>query len=277
MINPGKWNKLKVVKFVDFGLFLDGGDEWGEILLPLKEIPENIEVDDEISVFIYFDSEDRIIATTIKPLTEVGHVAHLKVVAKSKFGAFLYWGLNKDLFLPFQEQGLSPEVGKFLFVYTYYDEKSSRIVCTTKVDKRIGNIVVDDAEGDKVTLLIYKKTDLGYKAIVNNRYFGVLYHNELLGKLNIGQIKKGYIKKIRDDKKVDLTLKKAKDDEINSTREKIKDLLNKSNGTISFSDKSSPEEIYKVFGVSKKIFKRALSSLYKEKVIEIKADKINLV
>ncbi|MBN1822304.1 MAG: GntR family transcriptional regulator, partial [Prolixibacteraceae bacterium] len=204
MAEVGKINKLKIIRSVDFGVYLDG-EELGEILLPQKYVPEGFFGGDEIEVIVYFDSEDRIIATTEKPLAEVGQFAFLECVAITKVGAFLNWGLQKDLLVPFREQRHKLEEGKSYVVYVYLDHTTNRIVASAKVDKFLDNLPVEFEEGEEVDLLIYGISEIGYKAIVDEVSSGILYKNEVFKPVKVGEQLKGYIKKVREDDKIDLT------------------------------------------------------------------------
>jgi hypothetical protein len=271
----GKINKLKVIKKVDFGVYLDG-ENLGEILLPRKGVPENCAINDMVKIFIYHDSQDRIIATTKTPFAMVGEFAFLKTVSVTKVGAFLDWGLEKDLLVPFAEQQIPLIAGRFYTVFVYLD-KSSRIVASTKLDKYFADQTGNFSEGEEVELLIYRRTDLGFNAIINNSVSGVLYDNEIFQELKEGLKLKGYIKKIREDQKIDLSLIKPGYEKVDDLLAKIVDLLNKESGFIPITDKSSPDIIYKMFGVSKKTFKKAIGALYKKKVIQLAENGIKLI
>jgi predicted RNA-binding protein (virulence factor B family) len=268
MIEIGRLNNLKVIKEVDFGIYLDGED-LGNILLPKKYVPENTKIDDIIEVFISFDSEDRILATTQLPYVMIGEFGLLRVVSLSNFGAFLDWGLLKDLLVPFSEQKIKMEMGRSYIVRVYLDELTNRIVGSSNLDKFVDKYPSDYLEGDEVDILITKKTDLGYKAIINDTHWGVLYENEIFQPLKIGQKLTGFIKKIRDDDKIDLTLQKSGYKKVEDLSDRILDLIKQNNGFIDLTDTSSPEEIYEALGVSKKTFKKAIGALYKERMISI--------
>jgi len=276
MVEIGKTNKCRVVKLVDFGVYLDGED-WGEILMPKRYVPENCKVDDIVEVFIYLDSEDRPVATTEKPYVEVGEFAMLKVVAITKIGAFLDWGLQKDLFVPFREQKQNMEEGKSYMVYVYYDFDSDRIAGSAKLDKYLDNLPVEYKEGEKVKLIIANQTDLGYKAIINNLHWGILYKNEIFTSIKPGQKIEGYIQKIREDEKIDLSLQQAGHEKIYDLSDIILMKLRDNNGVLNISDKSPAEEIYSMFGVSKKNFKKAVGNLYKKRVIKISDKRIEFI
>lgn len=275
MTEIGKINKLKILREVDFGVYLDGED-YGEILMPKKYLPENYKVDDFVDVFVYLDSEDRIVATTEKPYAMVEEFAFLKVVAVNEFGAFLDWGLIKDLLVPFNQQKQKMEEGESYLVYIYLDEKSERIAASSKLDKFLDKQPPDFQEGQEVDLIICNKTNIGYKAIVNNTHWGVIYKNEVFQTLSKGQKTKGYIKKIREDNKIDLNLYKQGYEKVDDSLNKILNILKEHDGFISITDKSSPEIIYEMFGLSKKTYKKIIGSLYKKRLILIEKNGIKL-
>jgi len=276
MADIGKLNTLRVVKEVDFGLYLDGG-EHGEILIPKRYVPEGTKPEDMLEVFIYLDSEDRIIATTEKPYIMIGEFAMLKVVSVTRMGAFLDWGLPKDILVPFREQKIDMEEGKYYIVTVYLDYDSKRLVASAKIEKFLDNVPADYQAGEEVDLLIVSSTDLGFNAIINNKHTGVLYKNEVFQPLRKGDKVKGYIKKIREDEKIDLILQKPGYQKVDDISMGIVDILKKHNGFLPITDKTDPDEIYKVFGVSKKTFKKAIGSLYKLRIISIEDDGIKLV
>ncbi|MBN1117758.1 MAG: GntR family transcriptional regulator [Bacteroidales bacterium] len=275
MIELGKYNELKVVKSVEFGLYLDG-DDYGEILIPTRYIPINTSVDDVIRVFLYRDSEDRIIATTEKPLAIVGECAYLKVVSKGKAGVFVDWGLTKDILVPYSEQGVSMEPDNSYLVYIYVDQQTDRIVASSKLDKFIDNTFPEYEEKEEVDIIIHSKTDLGYKAVINNLHWGVLYQNEVFQSLKQGQKLKAYIKKVREDDKIDLSLHKPGYDKVEDSSRLILDALRENKGKLNLTDKSPADEIYAAFRMSKKTFKKAIGKLYKEKIIALTDDGISL-
>jgi predicted RNA-binding protein (virulence factor B family) len=275
MVEIGKTNTLKVVKEVDFGLYLDG-DDLGEILLPKRFVPADAEVDHYLDVFIYIDSEDRVIATTQEPLAQVGDFAMLKVVAVNQVGAFLDWGLMKDLLVPYSEQKDEMQEGRPYLVYVYLDEDTERIVASAKISKFLDNIPVDYEEGQEVELMIAGKTDLGMNVIINNAHMGLIYENEIFQPIKPGQRLKGYIKKIREDEKIDVSLQKAGYERVTGVAGEILEKLRNSGGFLEANDKSSPESIKHMFGVSKKVFKKAIGSLYKERLIIIEEKGIRL-
>lgn len=269
----GKYNELKVVKALDFGVYLDGGLK-GEILLPIRQVPPGTEVDDTVEVFIYTDSEDRIIATSKQPYAEVNQFAVLKVTEVNKTGAWLDWGLDKHLLVPYREQKQNMEAGKLYLVYVYVDHETQRLVASSKLDKFLDNIPPEYEPGQEVDLLIANKTDIGYLAIINNLHSGLLYENEVFQKITRGQHIKGYIKKVREDEKIDLVLEKPGYGKIDDIAQKILDKLKRSNGFLDLTDNSSPEDIKRILGMSKKNFKKAIGALYKQKLIEIKPNGI---
>jgi predicted RNA-binding protein (virulence factor B family) len=276
MAKIGVLNNLRVVKEVDFGVYLDGG-EHEEILLPRRYVPENCKVDDNIRVFIYLDSEDRFIATTESPYAMVGDFALLKVVAVESVGAFLDWGLLKDLLVPYSEQSPTMETGKSYIVKIYVDKKTNRIAATTRLDRYLDNEPGNFHAGQEVELLICSQTDIGYKAIINGTHWGVLYSNEVFQPLKSGQRTKGYIKKIRSDNKIDLSLHKPGYERVDDITDAIINVLKEQGGFISVTDKSSPETIHKLFGVSKKTYKKAIGAIYRKKLITIENDGIKLI
>lgn len=276
MAQIGKINQLEVLKELDFGIYLDGG-ELGEILMPKRYVPEGTMLGDYIEAFIYLDSEDRLIATTEKPLAQVEEFALLEVISVTSVGAFLNWGLPKDLFVPFREQRKPMEVGTKYLVYVYLDTNTKRIAASSKIESYLDNIPVDYDENEEVDLIIINETDLGYNAIIDNSHIGVLYRNEIFQALNSGDRIKGYIKKIRPDGKIDLRLDKIGYEKIGELANLIIVKLKQNNGFLPFTDKSSPEEIYKVFKISKKNFKTAIGTLYKQRMITLDTDGIHLV
>jgi len=276
MVKIGQYNTLKIIKILSFGAYVDGG-ELGEILLPIKYLQSDAEIDDSIEVFIYKDSEDRLIATTEKPYAQVGEFAYLEVQEVNKFGAFLDWGLVKNLLVPFREQKETMQEGKSYIVYLYVDEKTDRIAATAKVDKYLDLTPAEYEINQQVELLIKNKTELGYNAIVNNLHSGLLYENEVFQKIYIGQSLKGYIKKVREDGKIDLSLAPAGFENIEVINNIIINQLQVNNGFIPLTDKSSPDEIYKLLGISKKNFKKSIGNLYKKKKLLIENNGIRLI
>lgn len=263
MIKIGKTNNLKVVKKVDFGLYLDGGES-GEILLPKRYVDESMEVGDELDVFIYCDSEDRLVATTEKPLIEVGEFGLLKAVEVNRVGAFMEWGLQKDLLVPFREQSQEIRVGGSYVVYAFLDNATKRIVGSTKLNKYVGNRIPRYSEGDTVDILAVHKTDLGYKVIVDNLFWGMIYNNDLFDPLSPGDRIPAYVKTVREDGKIDVTLRERGGERVFQLANRIMGYLREAGGGMTLSDSSSPDEIKAVFQCSKKDFKKALGYLYKK-------------
>lgn len=275
MIKIGKYNTLTVIKAVDFGVYLDG-DERGEILLPNEYVPENCFPDDELKVFIYFDSEDRIIATTEVPNIVVGEFAYMRVVATSSVGAFMDWGLRKDLLVPFRGQRERMKEGNSYLVYAYVDEESDRIVATTKIEKYLDCNPVEYESGQEVEVLIARPSDLGYSVIVNNAHWGLVYRNEIFQSVRIGQKLKGYIKEVRPDGKIDVCLQKTGCGQSDELTAKILEKIKDNGGVLDVSDKTAPEVIYNLFGCSKKNYKKTIGALYKQGIIEIGEEEIRL-
>jgi len=276
MINIGKINKLDVVKQQGADVYLSDGSSGKKVLLADRKLPANCQVGDTLDVFVYVDSEGHLAATTKKPLAEVGDIAWLKVVSLNYVGAFLDWGLPKDLLVPFSEQYHEMEVGRSYLVKVFLDEQS-RIAATTKIDKLLSDESVDFEVGQKVSLIIADRSDLGIKAIINNSHWGMLYENELFRPVKKGQKMKGYIKQIREDHKIDLSLHQPGYGKVISLTDSIIAKLKANNGVLMLSDKSPPEAIYAAFGVSKKVFKQAIGALYKQQLITIDKSGIKLV
>jgi len=275
MAEIGKLNELKLVKELDFGIYLDGG-EHGEILMPKRYVPEGCKPEDIIQAFIYRDSEDRLIATTEKPFAMVGDFALLKAVSVTTVGAFFDWGLSKDLLVPYREQSHAIEIGKKYVVYVYLDIESQRIAASTKIDRFLDNLPPVFKPDEEVSLFLVSKTELGYKAIINNTHTGIIYKNEVFQSLKQGQLIKGYIKKIREDHKIDLYIQKNGPVLREELTTKILAYLKENGGAMDITDKSDPKVIYKQFEVSKKIFKVAIGTLYKQRLILIEENLIRL-
>jgi hypothetical protein len=276
MLKIGKQNLLRVTKEVPFGIYLDGSN-YGEILLPKRYVPKDCPVDSWLKVFIYLDSEDRLIATTETPLAKVGECAYLKVVGVSKFGAFLDWGLPKDLLVPRKEQAHLMQEGNAYVVYLYVDQQSESIVGSSRLDMFLSEYCTDYAPRQAVDLLIVERTEMGFKAVVDGTHLGLLYANEVFQPLTIGQQVQGYIKGIRPDQRIDLILQLPSTVPHDAVAQKILDHLKARGGSSNFTDKSSPEAISREFQVSKAHFKRAIGLLYKQKQIVIEPGCIRLV
>jgi uncharacterized protein len=279
MLSIGDYATLEVVKLVEFGAYLDGG-LYGEILLPKRYVPENIKVNDVLRVFVYCDGDDRIITTTETPFATVGEYAFLEVTGSAPFGAFLNWGLSKDLLVPLREQAEPMHIGRKYLVKVLFDEETDRIFASSRLNRFITDTAEDLnlAEGDAVQICIAAVTDLGYRAIVNNLCWGVLYENEVFKPLLIGDKMEAFIKTIRYDAKIDLSLRpQGYQKRIGSDTDVILDVLKKHNGFLEITDKSSPELIYKTFNMSKKSFKQAVGNLYKARKISLEEKGIRVI
>lgn len=274
----GRYNSLQVVKHTDFGLYLDGGAD-GEILLPKRYIPKDTpsEVEDWLNVFIYLDSDDKLIATTEKPKVQVGEFASLKVLEINSIGIFLDWGLSKDLLLPYSEEKRSLEAGQYCVVHVYLDKHTRRITATARLDRYLDVRPAAYQVGQVVDLLVAEATDMGFKAIINNQHWGLIHKNEVFKFLRSGMREKGFIKELRADGKISLSLQPVGQEAANSLHEKILQQLQDNGGTLAVSDKSPPEVISSLFGVSKGNFKKAIGALYKQGQIVIHADRIERV
>lgn len=272
----GKHNRLTVVREVDFGVYLDG-EEAGEILMPASYVPEGCKPGDTVDVFVYTDSEDRLVATTETPLVEAGGIAALKVKAVTDFGAFLDWGLQKDLLLPYSEQRRDVAEGDTVVVYAYLDNISKRMTATTKWERNISTETEDLAEGDKCEILVAGTSPLGIKAVVNGRYSGLLYKDEAFVQLKTGDKLNAYIRKIREDGKIDLSLSPiGYRKKIGGDTDNILTKLKDAGGFLPTTDKSPAEQIYATYGISKKAYKQAVGHLYKQRLIQIDKDGIRI-
>ncbi len=273
----GRYNSLQVTKYTDFGLYLDGGAD-GEILLPKRYIPkgEELEVGDWLNVFVYLDSEDRLIATTQKPKVQVGGFASLKVAEINRVGLFLDWGLPKDLLLPHSEEKRPLQVGDYCVVYVYLDQRTRRITATARLDRYLDKTPARYAPGQEVDLLVVEQTDMGFKAIINNEHWGLIHNNEVFKFLRSGMRERGFIREVRADGKISLSLQPVGREAASSLSEQILAKLREAGGQLPLSDKSSPEQISSLFGVSKGNFKKAIGGLYKQGQIIIEADGIRL-
>ena len=271
----GKYNQLEVVKEVDFGVYLNG-DEDGEILLPKRYVPEGTKPGDILNVFIYLDMEERLVATTLQPYVQVGEFACLEVAWVNQFGAFLNWGLMKDLFVPFREQKMKMQKGKRYVVYVHLDEESYRIVASAKVEHFLSTEKPDYQPGQEVEVLVWQRTELGYKVIVENKFSGMLYHNEIFQPLEVGMRLTAFIKQVRPDGKIDLVLQKAGARKVDDFSEVLWQYIKDNDGFTPLNDKTDAEVIYHTFGVSKKTFKKAVGDLYKKRRIVLEEDGIHL-
>ncbi|QFU22495.1 GntR family transcriptional regulator [Shewanella eurypsychrophilus] len=276
MIQIGKTCTLEVVKLVDFGVYLNA-QELGQVLLPRKVAPKECNIGDQVDVFLYLDSEDVVIATTKKPLAQVGQFAYLQAVATGPYGAFLDWGLDKDLLLPFGEQHREIEEGRSYLVYIYTSNVDERIVASSKVDKFLDRIPPPYDKDEAVNLIIGGTTDLGYKAIINHSHWGVIYKNEVFRTLSFGQKVKGFIKQVRSDDKIDLILQQGIQQEFDKHSTTIMFKLKQANGFLPLNDKTDADTIYAKLSMSKKAFKKSIGGLYKSKQITIDTDGIRIV
>jgi predicted RNA-binding protein (virulence factor B family) len=275
MVQIGKINRLSIKGTQAYGIHLDGGES-GDILLRGKDVGQKYQPGDEIDVFVYVDREQRLVATTLKPYAMVGEFAFLRVVTNSAAGAFLDWGLESDLFVPKSEQQDNMREGKSYVVFIFLSEKHHRITASSKLDKFLNLQPPKYEEGEAVDLIVYAETDLGYNAVVNSSHIGMIYQNEVFQKLVIGQRLQGYIKKIREDLKIDLRLQQTGYQRVDDISQTILNAIKSSGGMVAVTDKSPPEDIYAMFGVSKKVFKKAIGGLYKKKLIIIDTDGIKL-
>ena len=276
MVEIGKYNTLKIVKDLDFGVYLDGGDGV-EILLPARYVPKNVKPGDEVEVFIYHDNEGRLIATTAKPLAQVGEFQFMEVKSVNNTGAFLEWGLMKDLLVPFKEQKMPMREGKWYLVYVHVDHVTGRIVASARVDKYLDNVIPDYSFNQEVDLLVAEETEIGYKVIINNTHWGLVYHSEVFQRLEKGEHVKGYIKEVREDEKIDVSLTPLGYQKVEGISKIILDSLKAQGGYIAVHVKSEPELIYSLFRCSKKAFKQAIGALYKQKIINLETEGIRLI
>lgn len=275
-VKVGEFNLMRVDRKVDFGFYMDDGEEG--ILLPKRFAPSGLQIGDTISVFIYHDSDNRLIATTQDPLAVVGDIAALKVVSVTRQGAFLDWGLMKDLFVPVSQQLSTMRIGGKYLVKLYIDAQTGRVAATEKIDKQISNEHLTVKEGDKVKVQVYRESELGYVVIVNGLHQGLVYKNEVFTHLHIGQyIDEAFVKKIREGNKLDIGIGKQGVEKLTEDQSTIIKLLKMHKGFLPYHDKSNPDEIYAFFGMSKKAFKMSVGILYKAKLIIIKEDGIQLV
>ncbi|SEA84542.1 hypothetical protein SAMN04487851_11643 [Prevotella sp. tc2-28] len=276
MIKLGDYNTLKIVKSVDFGLYLDGGNA-GEILLPTRYVPKNAKIGDELEVFIYLDQDEKLVATTLHPLAKVGDIACLEVAWVNEYGAFLNWGLMKDLFCPFREQKMRMQKGYHYVVYIKEDEESHRLIATAKVDKYLYSDRPPYKHGDAVDILIWQKTDLGFKAIVDNHYQGLIYEDQIFQPLHTGDRMTAYVDHIRQDNKIDITLQPTGRRQTEEFSEVLLRYLQENDGHCDLGDKSPSELIADRFKVSKKVYKKAVGDLYRRRLITISDNGIDLV
>lgn len=277
MIEVGKFNTLEIVKILSFGAYLDGG-EGKEILLPTRYVPKDAKVGSKVEAFIYHDNEGRIIATTQHPYAVVGEFKLMKVRTVSRAGAFLEWGIMKDLFVPFREQKSTMIEGHWYLVYVKLDHVSGRVMGSAKIEKYLDNVPPEYEHNQEVNLIVADETDLGYKVIINNTHTGLLYRNEIFQPLKRGEELKGYIKEVRDDEKIDVSLTPTGyQQKVGGISDLILTKLEEANGFIPVHDKSDPELIHEWFHCSKKAFKQAVGALYKRQAISLEPDGIRLI
>lgn len=276
MIQIGRTNTLTILRETAPGLYL-GDDENNVVLLPKKYIEETFKVGDEIDVFVYKDSEDRIIATTSKPFVEINNFAYLNVSEASKVGAFLDWGLEKDLFVPFKEQKHKMMEGYSYVVYIYLDELTERIVASSKINKFISNDRLEVEQGEEVDLLVYSETDLGFTCVINGIHKGLVYHNDIFQDVAVGDQLKGYVKLIREGNLIDLSLQKIGFKHVLSSTDKILKYMREHDGHLDLTDKSSPDLIERRFDMSKATFKKSIGILYRQRKVTLHDDGIRIV
>ncbi|RRW32279.1 CvfB family protein [Ectopseudomonas oleovorans] len=274
----GRMNSLQVVKHTDFGLYLDGGAD-GEILLPKRYIPKDTpsEVEDWLNVFLYLDSEDKLIATTLKPKIQLGEFASLKVVDINRVGLFFDWGLPKDLLLPHSEEKRPLQIGDYCVIYLYLDKRTRRLTATARLDRHLDKVPANYQVGQEVDLLVVERTDLGFKAIIDGKHWGLIHKNELFKFIRGGMREKGYIKELRADGKISLSLQPIGHEAASGLAEQIIERLRAQGGVLALGDKSPPELISEHFRVSKGNFKKAIGGLYKQGLIRIHDDRIELL
>ncbi|WP_205504138.1 CvfB family protein [Rufibacter psychrotolerans] len=274
MLHLGDYNYLEILRELEHGVYLGSDD--GDVLLPRKYVPEGSRPGDMVSVFVYRDSEDRLIATTLEPKAKVDQFACLQVRDVNNFGAFLDWGLEKDLFVPYKNQHDALHPGQWTLVYVYLDENSDRLVGSTKLGPFLSYEPITLDEGEEVQLLIGPEKALGYQVIVNNSYLGMLYRNEVFRPLEPGAYTTGYVKKVREDNKLDVSLQKQGYDEVEQAAQTILQKLKANGGHLPLTDKSAPDLIYQTLGMSKKTFKKAIGALYKKGTVQLQPEGIQL-
>ncbi|NMH29163.1 CvfB family protein [Flavobacterium silvaticum] len=276
MIKIGKYNTLKILRSTNIGLYLGDGQE--EVLLPNKYVPLQYEILQEVDVFVYLDHEHRKVATTLEPYIYLYEFALLRVNYVNEFGAFLDWGMEKDLFVPFREQARKMEQGKRYLVYMYLDEQSKRLVATSKTNQYLSNEELTVKEGEEVDLIVSHITDAGINVIINEKHKGLLYQNQVFNdKIRTGDRMTGFIKHIRPDHKIDVSLEAIGYEKIEPNSQKILDKLQSGRGFLRLTDSSSPDDIRELLQMSKKTFKQSIGALYKQRLIEIKDDGIYLI
>ncbi|MDP2527886.1 MAG: S1-like domain-containing RNA-binding protein [Maribacter dokdonensis] len=275
MIELGRINNLEILRDTSVGLFL-GDEEGNDVLLPNKYVPTGYEIGQKIKVFCYLDYDERPVATTLEPDIMLGEFRLLQVAEVNEFGAFMEWGLEKHLLVPFREQRVKMKEGQWYVVHCYLDERSGRLVASNKLDKFLSNDTVDLKEWEQVDLVVTRQTDLGWEVIVNERHKGLVYFNEVFKPINIGDVIPGCVKTIRKDNKLDISLQPLGAKVLEPAAKKIYEVLVENGGFLGLHDKSAPEEIRDVFQMSKKTFKKGLGTLYKDRKIKIESDGITL-
>jgi len=275
MIELGRINNLEILRDTSVGLFL-GDDEGNDVLLPNKYVPANYEIGESIKVFCYLDYDERPVATTLEPDIMLGEFRLLQVAEVNEFGAFMQWGLEKHLLVPFREQRDKMKEGQWYVIHCYLDERSGRLVGSNKLDRFLSNDSVDLKEWEQVDLVVTRQTDLGWEVIVNERHKGLVYFNEVFKPINIGDVIPGCVKTIRKDNKLDISLQPLGSKVLEPAAKKIYEVLKENGGFLGLHDKSAPEEIRDVFQMSKKTFKKGLGTLYKERKIKIEPDGITI-
>jgi len=276
MIELGRINNLEILRDTSVGLFL-GDDEGNDVLLPNKYVPANYEIGESIKVFCYLDYDERPVATTLEPDIMLGEFRLLQVAEVNEFGAFMQWGLEKHLLVPFREQRDKMKEGQWYVIHCYLDERSGRLVGSNKLDRFLSNDSVDLKEWEQVDLVVTRQTDLGWEVIVNERHKGLVYFNEVFKPINIGDVIPGCIKTIRKDNKLDISLQPLGSKVLEPAAKKIYEVLKENGGFLGLHDKSEPEKIRDVFQMSKKTFKKGLGTLYKDRKIKIEPDGITLI
>tara|TARA_R110002074_G_scaffold61561_6_gene148793 strand:- start:14740 stop:15576 length:837 start_codon:yes stop_codon:yes gene_type:complete len=276
MIELGRINNLEILRDTSVGLFL-GDEEGNDVLLPNKYVPTNYEIGEKIKVFCYLDYDERPVATTLEPDIMLGEFRLLQVAEVNEFGAFMQWGLEKHLLVPFREQRDKMKEGQWYVIHCYLDERSGRLVGSNKLDRFLSNDSVDLKEWEQVDLVVTRQTDLGWEVIVNERHKGLVYFNEVFKPINIGDVIPGCIKTIRKDNKLDISLQPLGAKVLEPAAKKIFEVLKENGGFLGLHDKSAPEEIRDVFQMSKKTFKKGLGTLYKERKIKIETDGITII
>ena len=274
-IKVGEYNTLRVARAFDFGMYL--GEDKDVVLLPKRFIPPGVDVGDMLKVFVYHDSENRLIATTQQPIGIVGDIVNLQAVTVTNQGAFMDWGLMKDLFVPKAKQLMGMRVGGYYIVKIYLDEQTGRVAATEKIEHFLSNEYLTVKEQEPVDLLVYRRTDIGYTVIINNQHTGVLHFNDIFQEIGVGDRLKGFIKNIREENKIDVAIGKMGYSRVEDEAGKVLRLLQENNGYLPYNDKSNPDEIYSFFGMSKKTFKMTTGNLYKARKIEFTQTGIKLI